>query len=421
MIKKSAALGLFTLLACLATARGETGGVWRLQSALEGDARPLLCKNPATVDLIVGVLGKAIEARAVPDDAKAKHLFELAAQLESEICAQPAPDDIVILRCNLGQTSFGNTAITIVKVSAVLRSNTSAGEQPFYAWTYATVAGNEGDAASAQDADKKWCTEDTVTDSALEPTPDLVQRIQQRLYDFGFYIPQVDGRLNSESTQALVDFQKWAGLPATGQLTKLTLEKIDSTSAPSPWVAVAFDGFGTESMLSGPTRLVAEANAASELRRKSRSDYRVVSLPYPNCIALATTRYGTRRRTIGQAFTGAGQSEAEAGDSALDYCNRQKGGGSCQIRSALCPAGVEQAVPRYDPHEIPANSPAPQFSGGASRFDPTSIPVNARPPQLSVEPESGTPADASNPAPSPGSNSDNNAPDSEGRDKAPNP
>lgn len=394
MAENSAALGILVLFACLTTVQAESGGAWRLHSTLEGDARPLLCKDPGAADLIVGVLGQAIEARVGPDDAKAKRLFELAAQLESEICAHPAPEDIVILRCNLGQKSFSNTAITIVKVSALLRSNTSAGEQPFYAWTYATVAGNEGDGASAQEADKKWCAEETVTDVVLEPTPDLVQRVQQRLYDFGLYVPQIDGRLNPETTQAVIDFQKWAGLSVTGQLTKLTVEKIDSTPAPSTWVAVAFDAFGTESMLTGPTRLVAEADAASDLRRKSRHDYHVVSVSDPNCIALATTRYRSRHTTFAQAFTGAGTSEAAAGNNALEYCNRQKGGGSCQVRSALCPTVNEQPAPRYDPNNIPVNAPPPQSNGGASRFDPTNIPINGQAPGLSAEPAADIPSDS---------------------------
>ena len=55
---------------------------------------------------------------------------------------------------------------------------------------------------------------------------------QQRFYDFGFGIKQIDGRLSNETVQGLIAFQKWAGLPETGQLTKLTLQKIDATEAP---------------------------------------------------------------------------------------------------------------------------------------------------------------------------------------------
>ena len=118
--------------------------------------------------------------------------------------------DIVVLRCNLGDKSFGDTRISLAKISALLKSNSSAGEQTFYAWTYATI-------------------EPTAADAPLELTADLVQRVQQRFYDFGFGIKQIDGRLSNETVQGLIAFQKWAGLPETGQLTKLTLQKIDAT------------------------------------------------------------------------------------------------------------------------------------------------------------------------------------------------
>jgi hypothetical protein len=94
-----------------------------------------MCKDLETANLIVDVLGRAIQARAAGDADKAKRLFELAAKLEGEICLRTAPDDIVILRCNLGDKSFGDTRISLAKISALLKSNSSAGEQPCYAWT----------------------------------------------------------------------------------------------------------------------------------------------------------------------------------------------------------------------------------------------------------------------------------------------
>jgi Putative peptidoglycan binding domain len=227
--------------------QGETSGTWRLHGTLEGDARPLLCKDPETANLVVKVLGRAIQARAGGDVDKAKRLFEVAAKLESEICLKPATDDIVILRCNLGDKNFGETRISLAKISALMKSNSSAGEQPFYAWAYATIE-PAADGSTAQDADKKWCAEETAADAPLEPTPDLIQRVQQRFYDFGFGIKQIDGRLSNETVQGLIAFQKWAGLPETGQLTKLTLQKIDATEAPPGWAALVFDGLGNHSM-----------------------------------------------------------------------------------------------------------------------------------------------------------------------------
>ena len=264
-----AAIGPVILALAISGAKAETAGAWRLHGTLEGDARPLLCKDPETTNLVVDVLGRAIQARAGGDADNAKSLFEVAAKLESEICLKPAADDIVILRCSLGDKNFGETRISLAKISALMKSNSSAGEQPFYAWTYATIE-PAADGSTAQDADKKWCAEETAADAPLEPTPDLIQRVQQRFYDFGFGIKQIDGRLSNETVQGLIAFQKWAGLPETGQLTKLTLQKIDATEAPPAWAALVFDGLGNHSMVTGDTRRAAEADAVSAFRKKWR-------------------------------------------------------------------------------------------------------------------------------------------------------
>ena len=376
---KSAAIGVGIAFLTATGTQAQTPPQLRLHTTLEGEQRPLLCKDPETVGLIVAVLGRAIEAGAADADA-GKRLFEIAAKLEADICLKPAADDIVILRCNLDQKTFGDSKISVVKLSALLRSNSSAGEQPFYAWTYATIEGSQDSGTSAQEADKRWCTEETVTDAPVEPTPDLVQRVQQRLFDFGFIIPTNDGRLTPETVQAVIDFQKSSGLPATGQLTKLTVQKIDATEAPYPWVALAFDGYGNHILVNGLTRRGAEADAVSGFRRKSRGDYRVASAAYPNCVGFATTRYGGRRTRYTQAFSSAGNSDAEARNNALAYCDREKGGGTCQVRDSLCAAGGDQPAPRYDPKNPPVNSPAP-------RFDPRNLPVNSMQPGLSSEPE----------------------------------
>lgn len=381
------ALAAFGICLAAAATEAENAPSLKLHSTLEGDSRPLLCKDQDTVGLVVSVLGRAIDARTAGDADKAKRLFEIAAKLENEICLKPAADDIVILRCNLGQKSFGDTQISLVKISALLRSNSSAGEQPFYGWTYAGIAPSDAGDATAQDADKRWCSEQqqTVADAPLDPTPDLIQRIQQRFYDFGFNIPNIDGQLNQETIQSLVAFQKWAGLPATGQLTKLTVDKIDATQAPSSWVAIAFDAWGNNNMVTGATRRSAEADALGGLRRRSRSNYHIDAVAYPNCMALSVTRYGGRRQTFTQAFTNAGNTEASAEQNALDSCNRQKGGGTCQVRNSLCASGTGQQPQRYDPSQIPVNAQVPP-GGGASRYDPNNEPLNAPAPGVGAAP-----------------------------------
>ncbi len=373
-----AAVAALAITCLAASAEAQTRQTWRLHGAIEGDAKPFLCADRDAAGLVLSVVLRALQTQGDGDADKASRLFDIAAKLESELCRKPTAEDIVILRCTLDQHTHNGKPLTVVKLSALLRADPSAGEQPFYAWTYAAIEPSDADTATTQEAEKKWCTEETVADTVLEPTPDLVQRVQQRFYDFGFRMAQIDGRLSPDTVQGLIDFQKWAGLPPNGQLTRLTVEKIQATQAPSPWVAIAFDGYGRYGLSRGPTRRAAESDAIKGLRRRSRNDYQVSSVPSPNCIAFATTRYKSRGRINTQAFSGAGPSTIAARRSVTDYCNREKGGGSCKLRDTMCASVASQPQPRFDPGNIPAHTQ--ELPSDRQRFDPGNIPAHAQPP-----------------------------------------
>src|SRR4249920_1028567 len=51
----STAIGAVILTLAICGAKAENAGAWRLHGTLEGDARPLLCKDPETTNLIVDV------------------------------------------------------------------------------------------------------------------------------------------------------------------------------------------------------------------------------------------------------------------------------------------------------------------------------------------------------------------------------
>ncbi len=358
-------------------AHAQNEPVWRVHNTLEAD-RPLLCKDASSVNLVVSILSRALEARSEKEIEKSDRLADIAGRLQAEICRRPAADDIVILRCKLAQDSTGR--ISTVKLSAVIRSEASKGEQPVYAWTYAKIDSGSAD-TEAQDATAKWCASEKGSDEILSPTPDLVLRVQQRLYDFGLQIPQINGQLTAETVQGLIEFQKFAKLPPTGQLTKQTVDKIVSMAAPSAWVSVAFNGAGNFGVEIGATRRGAEIEAVKKLQRRSRGDYKLSSTSAPNCIAFATTGYTERdrrrRTTFTQAFTSVGNSAAAATQAVLNYCENEKGGGTCEVRQAVCADGSG----RYDRDAIPANSPAPQNQNPAPRFDPKNIPLNSAPPR----------------------------------------
>ena len=351
---------------------------WPLHTALEGDQRPFLCRERDSVNLIVQIMARSFDARASDSD-KAQRLLEIAGRLQGELCTRPAADDIIILRCSLAQRGVPRPGISTIKVSAVIRGEPSKGEQPFFAWTYLNITGSKDNTPDAQSATNRWCTEDEGTDEALSPTSDVVLALQLKLYDLGMRVPQINGLMTPETVQALVDFQKWTGLPATGQLTKKTMQKLTSTTPPSTWVALAFDGYGNFGADTGATRRGSEASAIARLQRVSRSQYKLSSIA-GSCIAIATTRYVSvdrrRRTTFTQVFTSGGATSGAASEKVLAYCGHEKNGGNCDVRQALCAAGAEEQVQRFDRKNIPVNSPAPNL-----RFDPNNIPANSPPPR----------------------------------------
>lgn len=399
-----------TLLAAAIAASGaafaQGDNTVRVNGALEGDKLPFLCRDRSSVSLIVPIVARAQEARAGGEHDKAQRLMEVAARLQGEICLRPAADDVVILRCRLDQTDSPAGSVSTLKVGAILRSDPTKVEQPFYAWTNAVVD-ESGAAGSA-------CTGETG--GSFHASPDILLRVQQRLFDFGLRMADMNGQLTAETTNALGEFQKWAKLPQSGTLDKPTLDKLITTPAPSPWVTFAFDGYGNYAAATGATRRNAELGAIEQLQRRSRADFKVSSVAAPNCLGFAVTRYSERSRrsrtNFTQAFTSVGDNVETASKNAWNYCEREKGGGECDVRYTLCATGEDlrhNQESRDDPESRRDRGPqregrdrrgrdrregrdgpdrtGPDGDDGRNgerqgRFDPKNVPVNSPPPRF---------------------------------------
>jgi hypothetical protein len=430
-VVRSAAILVATLIGAAAA---QAQGSLKLHESIAVPLRPLLCADRDSLNLIVPVLARAADARTARDTDKSQRLTEIATRLQSEVCRKPAADDVVILRCRLSQVNAGGSSLALVKVSALIQNEAAKGEQAFYGWTDLKVDDASSGASGAQEASARWCgnerasrqiqvverddaTPVTLTtppsqegpanrgNDPFNATPDIVLRVQQRLYDFGLRIEDLDGQLNQETVRNLAQFQKFASLPADGQLTRTTVERLMTTPAPAPWVTIAFDGHGNFAAELGRTRRETEMAAIERLQRRSGRDFKLSSVAAPSCLGFAVTRYaerGRRSRTnFTQAFTSAGDSIDVAARNAWDYCEREKGGGQCQVRYALCADGagggqnsridpgtipVNAPPPRFDPGGVPANAPAPRFDpavtpNNAPRFDPNSLSVNSQAPR----------------------------------------
>jgi hypothetical protein len=422
-----AKLALVAVLTTITAGAAQAQTALRLHESIAAPQRPLLCADRDSLNLVTPVLARAADARTARDSDKSRRLTEIAERLQGEVCRKAAADDVVILRCKLAQFDAGGKALALVKMSALIQQEAAKGEQAFYGWTDLRVEDASG--AAAQEANTRWCANERLErgtrqirieerdasapagrdgEDAFTPSQDVVLRIQQRLYDFGLRIENLDGQLNQETVRGLAQFQKFANLNADGQLTRATITKMMTMPAPSPWVAIAFDGLGHFAAEVGRTRRETEIVALERLQRRSGRDPKVTSVAAPNCLGFALTRYaerGRRSRTnFTQAFTSAGDSFESAGQNAFEYCEREKGGGQCQVRYALCADGrggnpeaddrdrrrgrdrdnearrfdrdsppVNAPKPRFDPKDVSVNAPAP-------KFDPGSLPLNAPPP-----------------------------------------
>ncbi len=412
----------------------------RVNAAMEGDKMPFLCRDSESVSVIVPIVARAQEARVQGDNDKAQGLMEAAARVQSEICLRPTADDVVILRCKLNEANGPGGSVSTVKVGAILRSDPAKLEQSFYAWTNASVDETGGGKCPGE---------------GFQVSPDILTRVQQRLFDFGYSMPEVDGQPNTETNNAIDEFQRSKGLPSGG-LNRQTIEKLFTTPAPTPWVTFAFDGFGNYAASTSGTRRNAELAAIEQLQRRSRAQYKVASSASPSCMGFAVTRFVERyrrsSRTFSQAFTHTGDTVDDAWKKTVDYCERESGGGQCNIRYVLCATGEDirsatlrregpeenrnppqesrrdrrdrhegrrddaDGTPqkrdaddgrngnsgregRFDPRNAPVNSPNP-------RFDPSSLPVNS---PLSDFISPGSPG---SPDSNPGASPANNGPES---------
>jgi len=71
----------------------------------------------------------------------------------------------------------------------------------------------------------------------IEPLPavgtssgEATRRVQQRLQDLNFWVGAIDGQYGLTTTQAVMAFQKYAGLPATGSVDEATAAALSSAT-----------------------------------------------------------------------------------------------------------------------------------------------------------------------------------------------
>lgn len=393
-----------TFAVCFATfshvcvAEQKPSKTWQINQTIATEPRPLLCRDLASAELVVSVVGLGIKARDKGAADKAKRLYQLAAGLQSEICLKPEPDDILIVRCKVKDHDFVSGKISVAKLSAVIRSQASRGEQAFYAWTYNLVLDSAESDKLTKTAHARWCADDAQQQVAKKPekldlTPRMILSVQYRLYDLGYPITVANGQQTGELVKVLSAFQHSTGLQATGRIDKVTLDRLAGVRPPGQWISIAFDGAGKYGLITdGASRRGAEERAIAALKRRTSADYRLMAQPAPGCFALAMTRFrgrkNGRRMNFTNTFASFGKTKDDARKAVMAYCNRAKSGGKCRVKKTGCaqgdvvarpgehrpapgrvvPASTDDKPERYERDNL-VQTPAPT----PKRFDPGAV------------------------------------------------
>ena len=65
-----------------------------------------------------------------------------------------------------------------------------------------------------------------------KPDPKRVKLFQQKLFDLGYWLPEINGSMDYETIHAVIAFQKVAKLKLTGELDYPTKQAIDEGIRP---------------------------------------------------------------------------------------------------------------------------------------------------------------------------------------------
>jgi hypothetical protein len=171
--------------------------------------------------------------------------------------------------------------------------------------------------------------------------PTVIREVQDLLYNLNYQIGLRNGRLTSQTRDAIRKWQENVKQPVTGDMSEAQLALLRRAKLPTVWGALAYHTKGaTATTWNRSTRENAEGEALAECRKKARATCSVLTVASNICGALGFYNaivggrqhwgvYASVRPTLGQAT-----------DNALTECRRQaRQPNACGIRITVCADG----------------------------------------------------------------------------------
>lgn len=169
----------------------------------------------------------------------------------------------------------------------------------------------------------------------------IIADVQERLYQNNYNPGPIDGQMGETTVAAITQFQRNHALPTTGEIDARFLRELRNSHPPSKWGALAFHGRGAYTAVwLRPSRRQAEQDAMTGCKKRAGATCKVATAAGTQCIALANSQGGSRRRKKFQAYSYLARNLIDARGGAIEFCrSKSPYPDTCEVRAAFCADG----------------------------------------------------------------------------------
>jgi peptidoglycan hydrolase-like protein with peptidoglycan-binding domain len=168
-----------------------------------------------------------------------------------------------------------------------------------------------------------------------------IREVQDLLYKLNYQIGPQDGRLTSQTRDAIRKWQANVKLPETGDMTVSHLALLRSAPLPTTWGALAYYTKGASATVwNRPSREIAEREALAECRKNAGASCKVFAVARNICAALGFYNAVVGGRQHWGVYASVRPTLGQATDHALSECRRQaRRPNACGVRTTVCADG----------------------------------------------------------------------------------
>lgn len=168
-----------------------------------------------------------------------------------------------------------------------------------------------------------------------------IREVQDRLYNLNYQIATRNGRMNTQTRDAIRQWQTNIKQPVTGDVSVAQLAILRRAKLPTVWGALAYYSKGASSTVwNRPTREIAEREALAACRKNAGAPCQVLSVANKICGALGFYNAVVSGKQHWGAYASVRPTLGQATEHALSECRgkaRQPNG--CGIRTTVCADG----------------------------------------------------------------------------------